>query len=45
MNFIGAGREGNDFTPITPYEELSDRRKFPDLGESLLRPRQTRLSQ
>ncbi len=31
MNFIGAGTEGNDFTPITPYEELSDRRKFPIL--------------
>ena len=31
MNFIGAGSEGNDFTPITPYEDLSDRRKFPIL--------------
>lgn len=31
MNFIGAGSEGNDFTAITPYEELADRRKFPIL--------------
>ena len=31
VNFIGAGSEGNDFTPITPYEELADQRKFPIL--------------
>lgn len=31
MNFIGAGSDGNDFTPITPYEEMDNRRKFPIL--------------
>lgn len=31
MNFIGAGNDGNDFTPITPYEEMDNRRKFPIL--------------